>query len=75
MTEPTPEYAERLKREKIRADFLADLQAVLNKWYAEIQGTYDGTVEYTVYSPLCRAGYDPEKPMVEFTDSYLAAER
>lgn len=73
MVEPKPEYAERLKREKIREDFLADIQIVLNKWVAEIEGTYDGTVNYTVYSPLFEREYDPEKLLVQFQDSRLAA--
>ena len=73
MAEPKPEYAERLKREKIQADFLVDLQAVLNKWSAEIQGTCDGHFEVTVYSPLFDQPYNPDHPLVVFTDSYLAA--
>lgn len=72
MIEPKPEYAERLKLEKIRNDFLDDLQIVLDRWEAEMSGDYAGHICITVHHP-CRGEYHPEKPMVEFTESSLWA--
>ena len=72
MAEPTPEYAARLKREKIQSDFLDDLQVVLDRWEAEMEADYDGHICFTVHHP-CRGEYDPDKPMVEFSESALWA--
>ena len=71
MIEPKPEYVERLKREKICNEFLADIQSVLNKWHAEMEGDDARHICFTVYSPLHGGEYDPEKPMVDFSESYL----
>lgn len=72
MVELKPEYAARLKRERIREDFLDDLQIVLNRWEAEMEGDCARHICFTIYHP-CRGKYDPEKPMVEFTESSLWA--
>lgn len=75
MIEPRPEYAERLKRERIREDFLDDIQRVLNKWEAEMTGDDAHHICFTIHSPL-RGVYDPEKPMVDFSEwSLWAGER
>ena len=44
-----PEYAERVKREKIQSDFLDDLQGVLDRWEAEMEADYDGHIEFTIH--------------------------
>ena len=72
MAEPKPEYTERLEQESIMNQFLDDLQVVLDRWEAEMEADYDGHIVFTIHHP-CRGEYDPQKPMVSFSEHSLWA--
>ena len=61
-------------QEEAKAGFLADLQAVLNKWEAELEGTYDGDIQVSVFSPFSHVVYDEAKPYTPFTESRFYAQ-
>ncbi|GEM_PF-4524917 len=63
-----------MTQEEAKAGFLADLQAVLNKWEAELEGTYDGDIQVTVFSPFSHAVWDEAKPYTPFTESRFYAQ-
>lgn len=62
-----------MTQEEAKAGFLADLQAVLNKWGAEIESTYDGYMNVSVFSPF-HTKYDESKPYTPFTESRFNAQ-